>query len=147
MRCLRFLLIGCGFIAWVAVSGIAGALGLSAITYLVDWLFFRRIVEGGQYGWTFLLTIPTGFVLGAVSGLAGGLLFLGKRNAVGSVCVAGGCLLVLMLLDQTRALGLLTFAAPYFLPLIWAALLIAAGVRTLNGCASPAGTEPTQPES
>lgn len=110
----------------------AGAVALSTLVYLIDWLFFRQAVESGQYGWTMILTVPTGAVLGAITGLACGMRLLGQAKGSAAVSVAGGCLLGILLLDRSRGLGLLTFAAPYYLPLLWSGLLVATGLFRLK---------------
>src|SRR5437762_13668 len=54
----------------VPLWSVIGLVGLTLMRYGFDWLFFRQILGDGQYGFIWIITIPFGALLGAVTGAA-----------------------------------------------------------------------------
>ena len=78
---------GCAASFWGAV---VGTVALSILRVIVDQVFFPRTLQDGLYILVFFATIPTGFILGAVTGYAWGLSKSGQFRPAGWVCCIGG---------------------------------------------------------
>ena len=70
------------------LGGLAGAIGLSVLTFAFHWLFFRAALGDGQYVMVFMFTIPAGAFLGAATGCALALSRT-KPSSAGLACLIG----------------------------------------------------------
>lgn len=126
-----------------ALAGsIIGVIALSVLTFLFHRLFFRRALEDGQYGCVFLVSVPAGIVLGAITGVLVAYLAEGQIATAGRIARIGGGLLMAVFL----LLGLFVFSSTekpslrarltatlfwFGLPLLWSGGLLATGFRLL----------------
>jgi hypothetical protein len=86
-------------------------------------LFIPALLHDGQYILVFLLTVPIGAGLGAVTAYALVLHRRGERRNAGAISLAGGIVMAL-------AHGPWLFGLP--LSFLWAVGLIVAGVRMIR---------------
>jgi hypothetical protein len=121
-------------------GGIVGTIALSILTLLFHRLCFRRALGDGQYVFVFLLTVPVGIVLGAITGVVLAYFSEGQIGTVGRIAqIGGGFLMALFLL-----LGLFVFSGTgkpslwdrltatlfwFGLPLLWSGVLLTTGFR------------------
>ena len=78
-----FLLVG-------AAGALVGALGLSALTVLLYWLFEPEAFRDGQFVVLFIFTIPFGALLGVITGLVVRQVRLGNTWRAGWLATASG---------------------------------------------------------
>ncbi|MBV9467727.1 MAG: hypothetical protein JO316_21695 [Abitibacteriaceae bacterium] len=70
------------------IGAIIGSLGLSLLTLVFHWLFFRSTLSDGQYGMVFLFTLPAGVILGTATGYILPIAH-GKSVRGGVICLIG----------------------------------------------------------
>ncbi len=126
------------------LSGIVGAIALSGLTVLFHWIFFRPTLGDGQYAFVFFVTVPLGVLLGALTSLSRSYLAQGHTEIAGRIALFGGGILTVLFL----LCGLFVFSGTqnpnlwdrleavlfwFALPLLWAGVLLKAGLRLLAG--------------
>lgn len=85
-----------GFTGTLFAFGLYGAFGFSLLFTLTTWLFAPTMFNDGQYGMSFMLTCPLGWLIGSMAGLAR---VYGDKNIakprysplIGFGIIVGGC--------------------------------------------------------
>ena len=126
---------------WASVGALLGSIILSALTVLYHWIFFRPSLGDGQYAFVFLVTVPFGAILGALSASIWAQLRRAKGKIAGRLGVWGGGFLAALFLyfglfefcrTENPTVGERVIATLYWfaVPLLWSFLLIRIGLRT-----------------
>src|SRR5437763_1286889 len=123
----------------VLAGAAAGAIVLSALTWVFHWVFFRRAQSDGQYALVLFVTVAVGTVLGAMTGLIVMYLSLGQTGPAELVGVSGGEFLTVLFIvmgwflfggtEKPTIRQRLTATLFWFgIPLLWTSLLIRFGL-------------------
>jgi hypothetical protein len=125
-------------------GGILGSLGLSMLTLVFHWLFFRPAMRDGQYFFVFFVAVPVGALLGGVTALILAYLSRNRAGAAGRLALlGGGCLFLTFVYlgwfvfsgtEKVTVLERLASTTFWFgLPLIWSGVLVRSGLKMLAG--------------